>query len=141
MAVTTVEEPMLSRLDRLDIIVRHLEELKVGHSNRTPKSSSCPSTPSSKSEGQASSFDFSPRSLEKHCRPIDDVIAETETKGTLIERLLDVEHRVAKLCMQLEEEMEAQRRRVEEEEEKKKVSKKKNRGLKKLVKSCVTGNT
>ncbi|KAJ0435362.1 hypothetical protein HanOQP8_Chr17g0675651 [Helianthus annuus] len=137
MAATTVEEPMLSRLDRLDIIVRHLEELKVGNSNRTPKSSSCPSTPSSKSEGQASSFDFSPRSLEKHCRPIDDVVAETETKGTLIERLLNVEHRVAKL----EEEMEAQRRRVEEEEEKKRVSKKKNRGLKQLVKSCVTGNT
>ncbi|KAM0017140.1 hypothetical protein Hdeb2414_s0028g00704631 [Helianthus debilis subsp. tardiflorus] len=97
MAVATVEEPMLSRLDRLDIIVRHLEELKVGNSNRTPKSSSCPSTPSSKSEGQASSFDSSPRSLEKHCRPIDDVIAETETKGTLIERLVHVEDRVAKV--------------------------------------------
>ncbi|KAI3818481.1 hypothetical protein L1987_12289 [Smallanthus sonchifolius] len=139
MAVTTVEEPMLSRLDRLDIIVRRLEELRGG--NRTPKSS-CPSTPSSgtlTSEGQVSSMDFSPRSLEKHCRPIDDVIMETGMKGTLIERLVHVEDRVAKLCMQLEEEMDAEKRRVEEEDEKKKLSKKK-RGLKQLVKSCVTGN-
>ncbi|KAI7741813.1 hypothetical protein M8C21_003246 [Ambrosia artemisiifolia] len=124
MAVTIVEEPMLSRLDRLDNLVRHLEELKVGNSYRTPKSS-CPSTPSSKSDGQASSFDFSPRSIEKHCRPIDDVIVETEAKGTLIERIVHVEDRVAKL----EEEMEAQKRRLEEEE-KKKMNKKK--GLKQL---------
>ncbi|KAI3731828.1 hypothetical protein L1987_63018 [Smallanthus sonchifolius] len=134
----TVEEPMLSRLDRLDIIVRRLEELRGG--NRTPKSS-CPSTPSSgtlTSDGQVSSIDFSPRSLEKHCRLIDDVIMETGMKGTLIERLVHVEDRVANLCMQLEEEIEAERRRVAEEE-KRKLSKKK-RGLKQLVKSCVTGN-
>ncbi|XP_076951391.1 uncharacterized protein LOC143624715 [Bidens hawaiensis] len=143
MVVTTVEEPMLSRLDRLDIIVRKLEELKGGNSFRTPKSS-CPSSPSSStlaSEGKASSFDFSPRSLEKRCRPIDDVIVETEMKGTLIERLVHVEDRVAKLCVQLEEEIDAEkRRRAQEQEQEKKVIKKKKRGLKQLVKSCVTGN-
>lgn len=77
--------------------MRQLEEIRGG--NRTPKSS-CASTPSSgtlTSEGQISSIDFSPRSLEKHCRPIDDVIVETGVKGTLIERLLYVEERVAKV--------------------------------------------
>ncbi|CAI9279014.1 unnamed protein product [Lactuca saligna] len=142
MAVGTVEEPMLSRLDRLDTIVRQLEEIRGG--NRTPKSS-CASTPSSgtlTSEGQISSIDFSPRSLEKHCRPIDDVIVETGVKGTLIERLLYVEERVAKLCMQMEEEIEGEKRRLVEEEalKKKTTERKKKRGLKELVKSCVTGN-
>ncbi|KAI7734976.1 hypothetical protein M8C21_020766 [Ambrosia artemisiifolia] len=136
MVVTTVEEPMLSRLDRLDKIMRQLEEIKGG--SKTPKSS-CASTPSTctvTSDGQVSSVDFSPRSLEKHCRPIDDVIAETEMKGTLIERLVDVEDRVAKLCMQLQLEDE-EKKRVEEE--KKTVMKnKKKKGLKQLVKSCVT---
>nr|KAJ0210222.1 hypothetical protein LSAT_V11C400169410 [Lactuca sativa] len=140
MAVGTVEEPMLSRLDRLDTIVRQLEEIRGG--NRTPKSS-CASTPSSgtlTSEGQISSIDFSPRSLEKHCRPIDDVIVETGVKGTLIERLLYVEERVAKM----EEEIEGEKRRLVEEEAMKKktttTERKKKRGLKELVKSCVTGN-
>ncbi|KAI3764305.1 hypothetical protein L2E82_14312 [Cichorium intybus] len=139
MAVPTVEEPMLSRLDRLDTIVRQLEEIRGG--NRTPKSS-CASTPSSgtlTSDGHVSSLDFSPRSLEKHCRPIDDVIVETGVKGTLIERLVHVEERVAKLCMQIEEEIEGEKRRVLEEETKKKERKKK-KGLKQLVRSCVTGN-
>ncbi|KAI3719594.1 hypothetical protein L6452_20496 [Arctium lappa] len=134
---TTVEEPMLYRLDRLDNIVRRLEEIRGG--NRTPKSSNA-STPSSctvTSDGQASSLEFSPRSIEKHCRPIDAVIVETGVKGTLIERLVHVEERVTKLCMQLEQEMEAEKRRRIEEEKKKKV---KRSGLKQLVKSCVTGN-
>lgn len=77
--------------------VRKLEEIRGG--NRTPKSS-CASTPSSgtlTSDGQVSSIDFSPRSLEKHCRPIDDVMMETGLKGTLIERLVHVEDRVAKV--------------------------------------------
>ncbi|KVH97332.1 uncharacterized protein LOC112523510 isoform X2 [Cynara cardunculus var. scolymus] len=135
MAVATVEEPMLYRLDRLDNIVRQLEELRGG--NRTPKSSNA-STPSSctlTSEGQASSLEFSPRSLEKHCRPMDDVIVETGVKGTLIERLIHVEERVAKL----EEEIEAEKRR-REEEKKKEVVVVKKRGLKQLLKSCVTAN-
>ncbi|KAI3744002.1 hypothetical protein L1987_57074 [Smallanthus sonchifolius] len=119
MAVTTVEEPMLSRLDRLDNIMRRLEETRGG--TRTPKSS-CASTP-------VSSVD-----LEKQCRPIDDVIVETGMKGTLIERLVDVEERVAKLCMQLQ--LEEEKRRVEDE----KNMKKKNRGLKQLVKACVARN-
>ncbi|KAJ9563513.1 hypothetical protein OSB04_008673 [Centaurea solstitialis] len=118
--------------------VRQLEEIRGG--NRTPKSSNA-STPSSctlTSDGQASSLEFSPRSIEKHCRPIDAVIVETGVKGTLIERLVHVEDRVAKM----EEEIEAEKRRIQQEKnkEEEKVVKKKKSGLKQLVKSCVTGN-
>ncbi|KAJ6964650.1 hypothetical protein NC652_002789 [Populus alba x Populus x berolinensis] len=95
MAIT--EEPILSRLNRLDNMMRELAEL--GGCNRPPKSSS-PSTPSSgtlPSEGKASFVDLSPESLEKHCRPISNVMMETKVKGTLVERLDHLEERVLKV--------------------------------------------
>ncbi|KAK4803027.1 hypothetical protein SAY86_001230 [Trapa natans] len=70
--------------------------------------SSEPSTPSTSTElrgTSTSSSDFSPRSLEKHCRPISSVLMEAESKGTLIERLDHIEDRLVKM----EEEMEAMR--------------------------------
>lgn len=82
--------------------LKQLEEIRggrVGGGFHSPKSSTA-STPSSgtlTSDGHASSTDFSPKSLEKHCRPIDDVILETEIKGTLLDRLLQVEDRVFKV--------------------------------------------
>ncbi|KAL9420972.1 hypothetical protein AB3S75_038526 [Citrus x aurantiifolia] len=121
------EEPILSRLDRLDNL---LEEIRS--CNRSPKSS-CASTPSSgtfTSEGQASSVEFSPNSLEKHCRPIDRVVMETGVKGTVMERLDRIEAHVLKL----EEELEAEKTR--EEEGDKKAHKK---GLKQFVKQIVKG--
>ncbi|KAJ7949170.1 Nucleolar and coiled-body phosphoprotein like [Quillaja saponaria] len=137
---TTLEEPILSRINRLDNILRQLEEIRG--SNRSPKSS-CASTPSSgtlTSDGHASSLDFSPKSLEKHCRPIDRVIMETEVKGTLIERLNHVEDRVLKLCLQLEVELEADRKKYEKKiENKPSVQTHKKKGLKQLVKQCVKG--
>ncbi|XP_048232193.1 uncharacterized protein LOC8271835 isoform X3 [Ricinus communis] len=106
-------------------------------SNRSPKSS-CASTPSSgtlTSEGHVSSIDLSPKSLEKHCRPINRVMMETEIKGTLVERLDLLEDRLLKLCMQLEEGLEAERKR--EEENRERSGKKK--GLKGLVRNIVKG--
>ncbi|KAJ6750886.1 hypothetical protein OIU85_001425 [Salix viminalis] len=94
MAIT--DEPILARLDRLDNMMRELEELRG--CSRSPRSS-CPSTPSSgtlTSGGKVSFVDLSPKSLEKHCRPISYVMMETEVKGTLIERLDHVEERVMK---------------------------------------------
>ncbi|XP_050210746.2 uncharacterized protein LOC126661037 isoform X1 [Mercurialis annua] len=130
------EEPILCRLDRLDNMLRQLEEIRG--SNRSPKSS-CASTPSSgtlTSEGHGSSIDFSPKkSLEKHCRPINRVIIDTEVKGTLVERLDHVEERLLKLCVQLEGELEGERKREEESPEKSG----KKKGLKGLVKSMVKG--
>ncbi|KAG5222945.1 Cellulose synthase family protein [Salix suchowensis] len=127
MAIT--EEPILARLDRLDNMMRELEELRG--CNRSPRSS-CPSTPSSgtlTSGGKVSFVDLSPKSLEKHCRPISYVMMETEVKGTLIERLDHVEERVMKLCVQLEDGFEADRHR-----EGKTEGRKHRKGLRGLVK-------
>ncbi|GAB2289036.1 hypothetical protein Dimus_023338 [Dionaea muscipula] len=100
--MTITQEPMLSRLDRLDNLLRHLEE-NIRGSNRFSKSS-CGSTPSSgiltSYGGPVSSSDFSPRT-------IDDVIVEAEQKGTLIQRVSRLESRVLKV----EEEMEAERKK------------------------------
>lgn len=77
--------------------LRHLEDIRG--CNGSPKSS-CASVASSgtlTSDGQRSSADFSPKSLEKHSRPINHVLMETEVKGTLIERLEQVEDRVMKV--------------------------------------------
>ena len=164
----TTEEPILSRLDRLDIMLRQLEEIKgCNHVHRSSHSakSSCESTPSSETltseYAQVSSTTssltadhFSPKSqLDKHCRPIQNVMMETGAKGTLIERLDHVEERVLKLCMQLEDEFEAAERKREDREraevveevmfvdEKKNRQKKKKKGFKQLVKRCVTGKT
>ncbi|KAF5191041.1 hypothetical protein FRX31_019371, partial [Thalictrum thalictroides] len=82
MAMVFVEEPIVSRLDRLDVMLKHLEEIK-GY-NRSPRSSYA-STLSSKThvsdERTSSSVDSSPKNMEKHCRPIDTVMIETEIKG------------------------------------------------------------
>lgn len=140
-ATVVMEEPMLSRLDRLDNIMRQLEEIRGRSSNNRSPKSSCASTPSSgtlNSDGHpSSSVDFSPGSLEKHCRPIDDVIMETELKGTLIERLVHVEDSVLKLCLQLEKELEVEKERVEAEKTMTPPEKKSKKGLKQFVKSCV----
>ncbi|XP_030492952.2 uncharacterized protein LOC115709061 isoform X1 [Cannabis sativa] len=137
--VALTGEPILSKLDRLDNMLRELEEINKG-SNRScssPSKSSYESTQSSgtlTSEGHVSSIDdVSPRSLEKHCRPINHVVLEAEVKGNLIERLHRVEDRVLKLCLQMEEELIKARKM----KEKKKSHTKK--GLKQLVQQCVGG--
>ncbi|KAM7509008.1 hypothetical protein LguiA_019461 [Lonicera macranthoides] len=135
------EEPVLSRLERLDNILKQLEDIKGSGRNRTPRSS-CASTATSgtlTSDGHASSLEFSPESLEKHCRPIDDVIVETELKGTLIERLVHVEERVLKLGLELERELEVEKKREEEILASTPEKEKKKKGLKQLMKSCVKG--
>ncbi|KAF8022315.1 hypothetical protein BT93_G2460 [Corymbia citriodora subsp. variegata] len=129
-----MEEPILTRIDRLDNMLNQLEEIRGG-SRSFRKSSSGASTPSSgtlTSEGHASSVDFSPKSLEKYCRPLDHVIVETEAKGNLVERLHHVEDRLHKV----EEELEAKRKTIGGKSEKKG---RKKWGLKQMVKSLVKG--
>ncbi|CAN8305946.1 unnamed protein product [Cochlearia groenlandica] len=129
-----VEEPVLSRLDRIDFMVRKLEEIK-GHSPR----SSSPSTPSSGT--QPSSLDLSsPRSIGKvaQCRSLEQIKEETERKGTLLERLNNVEEQVLKLCSQFEEEIEEERKREHSKgETMMKTTKKKKKGFRKLVDKVV----
>lgn len=69
--------------------------------------SSCPSTPSSgttTTDGGNSSVNSSPKSLKKHCRPINAVIVETQVKGNLVDRLLQLEERVlmVRISIQIE---------------------------------------
>ncbi|KAL0732472.1 hypothetical protein Bca4012_008681 [Brassica carinata] len=106
-----VEEPILSRLDRIDFMVRKLEEMK-GSSN--------PSTPSSGLSSPRGSI------VKLQCRSMEQVMEETERKGTLLERLNNVEEQVVKLCSHYEEE-------IKEE----KNTKKKKKGLRKLVDKVV----
>ncbi|WZZ83842.1 hypothetical protein YC2023_104414 [Brassica napus] len=113
-----VEEPILSRLDRIDFMVRKLEEMK---------GSSSPSTPSS-GRTQTSSLNLSsPRRRigKRHqSRSMEQVMEETKRKGTFLERLNNVEKQVLKLCSHYEEEF---------KEAKEKKTKKKKKGLRKLV--------
>ncbi|KAH6765905.1 hypothetical protein C2S52_016888 [Perilla frutescens var. hirtella] len=129
------ELPILSRLNRLDNILKQLEDIRGDH--HSPKSSYASTTSSGTltSDGHPSSFaDLSPdHRLEKRCRPVHEVMMEVEEKGTLIDRLLHAEDRILKVCLQLEEEFEGEKSR-ELVEEKKSPSKK---GLKQFVKSCV----
>lgn len=122
-----VEEPILSRLDRIDVMVRKLEEMK-GSSRR----SSSPSTPSCSGTKPSSSLDLSsPRSTGKvRCRSMEQAMEETERKGSLLERLNNVEEQVLKLCSHYEEE-------IKEDKEKKTKKKKKKKGLRKLVDKVV----
>ncbi|PIA48485.1 hypothetical protein AQUCO_01400816v1 [Aquilegia coerulea] len=141
MAMVFVEEPIVSRLDRLDVMLKHLEEIK-GY-NRSPRSSYT-STPSTRThvsdEGTSSSVDSSPKSnLEKRCRPIDTVIIETEIKGNLIDRLHQVEDRLLKLCIDLEAYERKKEKTQEDFGEEKKDKKEHKKGLKQFVKSCVKG--
>lgn len=146
MAAAATEEPVLSRLERLDNMLKQLEEFRGrgggGGGFHSPKSSTA-STPSSgtlTSDGHASSTDFSPKSLEKHCRPIDDVILETEIKGTLLDRLVQVEDRVFKLCLRIGKELEAEKNREERVQiMPQKSSSSSKKGFKHFVKTCVKG--
>ncbi|KAI3448890.1 hypothetical protein Pfo_005555 [Paulownia fortunei] len=133
-----LEEPILSRLNRLDNILKQLEDIRsVSHS---PKSSYASTTSSGTltSDGQPSSADFSPEGLEKRCRPINEVMMEVERKGTLIQRLVHAEDRILKMCLQLEEEFEAERSKEQTAASAEKKSSPR-KGLKQLVKSCVGG--
>ncbi|KAL0289985.1 UNVERIFIED_CONTAM: hypothetical protein Scaly_2686900 [Sesamum calycinum] len=128
--MTGLEEPILSRLNRLDNILKQLEDIRsAGHS---PKSSYASTTSSGTltSDGHPFSLvDFSPESLEKHCRPVDEVIME-RAQGELIGLARE-------LCLQWEEELEGERSKEHSTASLEKSSPKK--GLKQFVKSCVKG--
>ncbi|KAI4339065.1 hypothetical protein MLD38_024047 [Melastoma candidum] len=140
---TVVEEPILSRIDRLDLMLKQLEEIR-GVSRSTTKSSSGASSPSSGTltSGDvptSSSLDASPRSIEKHCRPIDRVVMETEVKGTLVDRLDLVESRIMKLCLRMEEELEEEKRRKGRIDSDNKAAGKKGGGLKHMFRKLLKG--
>ncbi|XP_074293951.1 uncharacterized protein LOC141621164 isoform X1 [Silene latifolia] len=133
--MAATEEPILSRIDRLDHLLRNLEEIRVG--SKSPKSCSSPSTPSSgtrTTDSRAWSQEFSPRSRDKyhHYRSIEEAMIEMEHKGSLLERVSFMEDRLIKVCTQVEGELEAE---IKHEKEDKQGD---HKGIKELIKSCVT---
>ena len=78
--------------------LKQLEEIRgCGRSSKS-SSASTPSSGTLTSDGQTSSVDFSPkRQGNHHCRPLADVKMETEVKGSLVERLAQVEVRLLKV--------------------------------------------
>ncbi|KAI5681134.1 hypothetical protein M9H77_02361 [Catharanthus roseus] len=139
-----MKEPILSRLDCLDNILKQLMEIR-GRSYHSPKSSTASTAASSVT--LTSTDDFSPKSLEKHYRPIDDVMLETEIKGTLIERLVDVEDHVFRLCLQIGAELESENKKKEGydvnvgkgRQQMPAEKKSPNKSFKHFVRSCVRG--
>ncbi|KAL9270887.1 hypothetical protein AKJ16_DCAP23264 [Drosera capensis] len=91
------EEPLLSRLDRLDNLLRHLEDkaaavaTTAGSNYRDSKSSS------GSTEVISGMTTIMSEELEKCCRPLEDVVVETEIKGSLVQRVARMEDRVLKL--------------------------------------------
>ncbi|XP_074293952.1 uncharacterized protein LOC141621164 isoform X2 [Silene latifolia] len=129
--MAATEEPILSRIDRLDHLLRNLEEIRVG--SKSPKSCSSPSTPSSgtrTTDSRAWSQEFSPRSRDKyhHYRSIEEAMIEMEHKGSLLERVSFMEDRLIKVEGELEAE-------IKHEKEDKQGD---HKGIKELIKSCVT---
>ncbi|KAK9700300.1 hypothetical protein RND81_08G230500 [Saponaria officinalis] len=117
--MAVAEEPILSRVDRLDHLLRNMEEIKVG--NRSPRSSS-PSTP------RSSEYSHS------YCRSIDEAILEMEHKGSLLDRVSHLEDRLLKVCKQVEGELDV-------EKHERGVQAGDHKGLKQLIKSCVKGKS
>ncbi|XP_047977549.1 uncharacterized protein LOC125219576 isoform X1 [Salvia hispanica] len=117
------EEPILARINRLDLILHQLEEIRGDH--HSPKSSNA-------SSGPLTSDGLPFLSPEKRCRPVKEVMVEVQEKGNLIDRLLHAEDRILKVCLQLEEE-------IHESEKSSGSGERKSpkKGLKQFVKSCV----
>ncbi|KAG0485505.1 hypothetical protein HPP92_009584 [Vanilla planifolia] len=126
---------VMSRLERLDLMMQCLEEIKGGSGRR----SSCPSTSSSSAAtGGCNSPQSPPPPPDRPLRSMEEAIVETLLKGSLIDRIVFLETRF----LQMEEEMEKERKRETEMEGMSPKSGEKRRhklGLKSMVKSCVRG--
>ncbi|XP_074575075.1 uncharacterized protein LOC141831584 [Curcuma longa] len=119
---------ILARVDRLDIMLGYLEELCGSHSSRSTSAAVVTT-----SEVSNSSVDSSPRSTDRRrCRPIGAVVAETQVKGNLMDRVEHLEKRLL--------ELEEKKTRSGGEEMKKVKKRKRGKGLKWLVASCVKGD-
>ncbi|XVF13619.1 hypothetical protein REPUB_Repub08aG0223100 [Reevesia pubescens] len=65
--------PLVSRLDHLDFIMKYLEGKRILHKGR-----------------------------EKECMPLDLAMREAYFKGSLLDRVTSLEHRLFQLCLELE---------------------------------------
>ncbi|GAB2216675.1 hypothetical protein Droror1_Dr00024452 [Drosera rotundifolia] len=104
------EEPLLSRLDRLDNLLRHLEEKAAAATTAGSKYRDSKSSSGSTEVISGMTTTITSEELEKCCRPLEEVVVETEIKGSLVQRVARMEDRVLKLCLQLEEEIVAEKK-------------------------------
>lgn len=81
---------LLQRVDRLDNILSAMED-------KLPTEQSISSSWIPLGSGRPSSGPPTPSSLEKRCKPAESVLEEVEEKGTLVERVSELEKRVLKL--------------------------------------------
>ncbi|KAJ0982323.1 hypothetical protein J5N97_010578 [Dioscorea zingiberensis] len=134
MGTPSSEPPILSRLERLDLMLRYLEEMRRSSFTSTASSGD------GDGEGGDSPLSASAKRIEKKARPVAEVAAEAEMKGSLLDRLTHLEHRILKLSMRIEEEIESEKK-SEEEKSPRGNGEKKRHKLKQLVKSCVKGGS
>ncbi|BAF12601.1 Os03g0623100, partial [Oryza sativa Japonica Group] len=147
-AVAASHQPaasVMARVDRLDLVVGHLEEMRRGGGGG--RRSSCGGSPStttttvSSNESGSSSVASTPRGMS--CRPAKEALEEARAKGSLVDRIASLETRVLKM----EEEMEVTSSDVrntgsDEKQQRSAAGNKKaekRKRLKSLVKSCVRG--
>uniref|UniRef100_A0A0E0D3T5 Uncharacterized protein n=1 Tax=Oryza meridionalis TaxID=40149 RepID=A0A0E0D3T5_9ORYZ len=138
---------VMARVDRLDLVVGHLEEMRSGGGGG--RRSSCgggsPSTTTTtvSSESGSSSVASTPRGMS--CRPAKEALEEARAKGSLVDRIAFLETRVLKM----EEDMEvtssdvrssgSDERKQQRSAGGNKKPAEKGKRLKSLVKSCVRG--
>uniref|UniRef100_A0A0D9VWH3 Uncharacterized protein n=1 Tax=Leersia perrieri TaxID=77586 RepID=A0A0D9VWH3_9ORYZ len=136
---------VMARMDRLDLVVGYLEEMRGGHSGRRSHGGGSPSstTVSTESGTSASSVGSTPRG--SGCRPAKEALEEARAKGSLVDRIAFLETRVLKM----EEEMEVTSSDVrstgsvggdkQQQQQQRRGKAEKGKRLTRLVKSCVRG--
>lgn len=90
---------ILARVDRLDIMLGYLEELRGRHSSSSTSVAAVSGDSGAVTTSEVSNFsvDSSPRSADQHqCRPIGAVVVETQVKGNLLDRVEYLEKRLLK---------------------------------------------
>lgn len=89
--------PLLTRLDRLDVVLAYLEEksLSSGHSTPHPNTNGESTKPTPENSS-------STRIMEKRCKPMSSVLIETVAKGNIVDRVASLENKVSKLSEDLE---------------------------------------
>ncbi|ONM02357.1 uncharacterized protein [Zea mays] len=155
MAATTTAS-MMARVDRLDLLLGYLEEMhRNGNGNASPPSATTASSPSTLAAGGvhliSSDDDVDVDSSAgpstptwRRPRPAKEVLEEAQAKGSLIDRIASLEHRVLKM----EEDMEVTPANTDKASQQPRATmmmsknddpsrKKKKKGLKSLVKSCL----
>lgn len=85
--------PLLSRINRLDIVLDYLEDAHLSGGSSTE----LPAMDGGKSVG------CDEKSMEKRCKPIRWVLEEAEAKGTIMERVDLLEDRVKRIKEELEQ--------------------------------------